>query len=773
MRRVFALVFVIAGVAVAIAASMRPRRTEPVRAGPVDPLYASQIQTIFDRRCVVCHACLDSPCQLNLQSFEGVDRGGNKAQVYRPERLEPMAPTRMFIDAHSTDEWRRRFGFFPVVERTGAERPSDSLLYRLVEQRREKPLGGFFDVDAATACPQNLDELAKELAARPEVGMPFGFPPLSDDETHALADWMRRGSGGPPEPPVPPESERDAIAKWESFLNADDPKSRLVARYLFEHLFSGHLRFGSASDGWFRLVRSRTRAPEEIREIATARPYDDPGVARPYYRFRRVREAIVEKTHVPYSLDDEKFGRLRQLFFESDWGDASLRFPSYDPSVAANPFVAFQAIPARARYQFLLDDAYYFVKAFIHGPVCKGQVALNVIDEHFLIFFLSPAADVAVTDHAYLQSVAERLAVPAEGGDGVNAIYGRFKFDEITYLKAQAEKLEGAPGRALTDIWNGDGTNPDAVLTVYRHFDNAVVLKGAIGGVPKTAWVMDFPILERMYYDLVAGFDVFGNVIHQTSTRRYMNLLRIEGEDQFLRFLPTPARKSVRDSWYRGHGVSPLVDVLEPFYGGPEPQIRFSSPMDLKGQLVGRILGEALPPTVVGEREPVQWKDEPLEADTLRGRFEREARTVAATAAPFVRVFPDATLLRVRAEHGTSDEDLVYTVVRNRSHLNIDFMFLEQDYLVPEEDTLHVIRGIAVARPNLFLTVSADELDRFFDEWRGLVPDDGSFRRFVDHYGIRRNDPRFWTTADFFDADFARVDPSNAGILDLMRYGND
>ena len=51
--------------------------------------------------------------------------------------------------------------------------------------------------------------------------------------------------------------------------------------------------------------------------------------------------------------------------------------------MAGNPFVAFAAIPPRARYQFMLDDAGYHVRAFIHGPVCRGQVALNVIDEQF------------------------------------------------------------------------------------------------------------------------------------------------------------------------------------------------------------------------------------------------------------------------------------------------------------------------------------------------------------------------------------------------------
>jgi hypothetical protein len=381
--------------------------------------------------------------------------------------------------------------------------------------------------------------------------------------------------------------------------------------------------------------------------------------------------------------------------------------------------------------------------------------------------------------------VASHLAVPAEGGDGVAAIYARFKLDELAYLRDQAQKLSELPGRSLRDLWDGDGTNQDAILTVYRHFDNAFVLRGAIGGIPKTAWVLDYPILERMYYDLVAGFNVFGNVVHQLSTRRYMNLLRIESEDQFLRFLPQSDRKSVRDSWYRGTGVALLVDVVDPFYGGPEPRMgpvdreRQSSPgggersrSSPKADLVRRMIG-ALPGPIVGALEPVQWIDAPLEGTSLRDRFERGARSVVATPAPFVRAFPDATLLRVRADEDGSDAtDLVYTVIRNRSHANIDFMFLENDYLVPSEDTLHVVRGIAAARPNLFLEVPSGGLDGFFDDLRSLEAGE-RWNRFLDRYGIRRTSERFWATSDFFNAHLAKVDPGNAGVLDLMRYSND
>lgn len=788
MRRFWLPVLAGAALLIIVAIALRPtgRSRAEAHAPPIDPSYVPRIQAVFDGRCVVCHACFDSPCQLNLQSFEGLDRGANKAIVYRPSRLEAMAPTRMFQDARSTEEWQRRFDFFPVVSREGPDRLTGSLLWRLVEQRRAHPVGGAFNVDVETTCPRTSRELTRELAERPENGMPFGFPPLADDETRSISDWIRAGSGGPPPLDPAPAATRDAIARWDSFLNADDPKSRLVARYIFEHLFFAHVQFENAGGVWFRLVRSRTRAPAEVDEIVTVRPYDDPGVARPYYRFRRIAETIVLKTHVPYRLSDAKLDRLRRIFFQSDW-DVSTP-PSYERDVAANPFVAFEAIPARARYQFLLDDAYYHVKTFIHGPVCKGQVALNVIDEHFLIFFLSPDADPAVTDPAYLRSVASHLAVPAEGGDGVAAIYARFKLDELAYLRDQAQKLNELPGRSLHDLWDGDGTNPDAILTVYRHFDNAFVLRGAVGGIPKTAWVLDYPILERMYYDLVAGFNVFGNLVHQLSTRRYMNLLRIESEDQFLRFLPQSDRQSVRDSWYRGTGVALLVDVVDPFYGGPEPRIQLtvrerrsspgggepnrSTPTPPKAELVRRMIG-ALPERVVGALEPIQWVDGPLEGTSLHDRFERGARSVVATPAPFVQAFPDATVLRVRGgENGGDETDLVYTVIRNRSHANIDFMFLEKDYLVPSEDTLHIVRGIAAARPNMFLEVSSGDVEGFFHDLRSLTAGE-AWNRFLDRYGVRRTSARFWTTSDFFNAYLAKVDPGNAGVLDLMRYSND
>lgn len=59
------------------------------------------------------------------------------------------------------------------------------------------------------------------------------------------------------------------------------------------------------------------------------------------------------------------------------------RLPGYAAATTANPFKTFAELPALSRYRFMLDDARFFVEGFIKGPVCRGQVALNVINDHF------------------------------------------------------------------------------------------------------------------------------------------------------------------------------------------------------------------------------------------------------------------------------------------------------------------------------------------------------------------------------------------------------
>jgi hypothetical protein len=762
-----ALVLVALAALAAVLILARPQASPPPAPVRIDPTYAQSIQPLFDRRCVPCHACFDSSCQLTLQSFDGLDRGGNKEIVYYPERVTAARPTRMFQDAKTTAGWQTNFDFFPVVDRSAPADLDRSILWRFVSQRARSPQGDSFDVDTTTTCPRTTRELEKELHANPERGMPFGFPPLSNAELTTLGDWLRNGAGGPASPTSEAETAalEGELGKWEDLLNGSDPRTPLVAAYLYEHLFYAHLHFDTAPGAWFRVVRSRTAKGAPIDEIPTRRPYDDPGIAPFYYRLRRVRETLVAKTHVPYRLDDAKLARLRELFFGPAWVDPG-PWP-YDARTASNPFLAFAAIPARARYQFLLDDARFFVQSFINGPVCRGQAALDVIEEQFVIFFVAPGSDPAVTDATYLPRVAADLGVPADDSGGFEAHATASAIKERRYLAARARQL--AP-RALADVWHGDGTNADAVLTVFRHFDNAAVLRGAVGGMPKTAWVMDYPIFERMYYDLVAGFDVYGNLTHQLSTRMYMNLLRIEAEGEFLRLVPASERARIHAEWYRGRVGKALADIHLAALAGPEPKEPSANPARAKEDVVTRLLTQELPPAVAGPREPIQWPDVPLSDDPVRARFELAMRGVAGRPGPDVTVFPDTVLLRVKTAAGSG---FVYTIARNRSHTSVEFIFSEGVELEPAEDTLQIASGIATSRPNLFLTVDEAHIDDFVARWKALRTGDGSWNAFVAAYGARRSDPAFWSTFDFFAGAFPVLDPIGAAVLDLSRYTND
>ena len=530
---------------------------------PVHDDYTARVQSIFDGRCIACHSCYNAPCQLSLQSHSGLARGATKLNIYDGSRPTSVAPSRLDIDGHSVPDWRAK-GFFDVV---GGTEPPRTLLMQLVSLRARHPtLQPKKPVAESNFCPADSD--TAELVSRraPEIGMPYGLPPLSRAEIEVLGEWIARGAPGPSEETVasrrvvPPELQAQ-IGDWEAFLNGSTPRERLMARYLYEHLFLAHLYFTSESAArppvFFRLVRSRTPCGAVIDEIATRRPNEDPETGSFQYCLSRLDGTIVDKTHIPYDLSPEKLERIRRTFLAPQWDVKSL--PGYADETAANPFVTFADIPVRSRYQFLLDDAEYEISTFIKGPVCNGSIAVNSIQEQFFVFFLTPDADNMVMSAEYARQARELLIMPGVWGSDVPILDGIPFFQRLiahreAYRKFRAEesrRLRPA-GYTLADIWNGDGHNPNALLTVFRHFDNAVVTQGAAGDLPKTLFVLDYSLFERLVYNLVVNYDVFGNIGHQALTRLYMDLIRMEAEELFLSFLPPSQRLGLRQSWYRG-----------------------------------------------------------------------------------------------------------------------------------------------------------------------------------------------------------------------------
>ncbi|MDM0046725.1 fatty acid cis/trans isomerase [Variovorax dokdonensis] len=760
------------------------------RFGPADPQrfdhasapmanevsYDRSIQPLLDKRCVVCHACYDAPCQLKTTSWEGIARGASKVPVYDATRLVAAEPSRLFVDAAKASEWRDK-GFFPVLNEhadtsVDASRTA-GLMHRMLalKQAHPQPSQGVvtgdidFSIDRAQSCPAGSQIDAYEKA-NPQGGMPFGLPGLSSGEHALMTLWLEQGAKAEPRPEPSPEARRH-VARWERFFNGDSLKEQLFARYAYEHLFLAHLYFDEAAakarHEYFKLVRSITPPGEPVREVAARRPVDDPGVARVYYRLVPERESIVAKTHMPYRLDDARMARWRSLFLAPAYEVEAL--PGYDAQTAANPFKTFAALPVGARYTFMLDEAEFTIMGFIKGPVCRGQLALDVIDDRFWVFFLAPSQTYDESLAAHLSQEADLLRLPTGSSNtGLLAPWRRYARMEKAYLALKSEALTqrvAQSGRQLdlSMVWDGEGRNPNAALTVLRHFDSASVVKGLVGDTPKTAWVIGYPLLERIHYLLVANYDVYGNVGHQLNSRLYMDFLRMEGEFNFLVFLPRDQREAVRDAWYRGDSLA----TREQVYGGParfdaDSGIRYRT-ADAKTELLD-LLRQRMQPLAPGQFASIDGEPDPA----LREQLQRLAGVRGAA----LQWAAEAAILAVdepgRPTHW-------YSLLRDNGHESVSYFLREKAQLRPEEDRLTVVPGILGSYPNAFYRVPATQLPAFVAAMSGLKSQ-ADYSALAERFAVRRTDPRFWAHSDALAAAYAKAQPLSAGILDYNRLEN-
>ncbi|MFP8777809.1 fatty acid cis/trans isomerase [Hydrogenophaga sp. RWCD_12] len=756
------------------------RHDQPAVAAAGVPTYQQHIKPIFDSRCVVCHGCYDAPCQLKLTSWDGVARGTSKASVYGELRLLEAPLTRLGVDAQRASQWREK-GFDPVLNERSLSpehQLAASVLWRSLQLKQDHPLPAGsvlpakdfdFALDRSNSCPR-LDEFDEHAQRQPLAGMPYGMHGLSGPEIELVRRWLQAGAPDGPAPPLPPAIERQ-VNDWERLLNGGSRKEQLVGRYLYEHLFLGHLVFdGDDQRHQFRLVRSTTPPGQPVQIIASRRPFDEPGVDRPYYRFVWDRETVLAKTHMPYVLSPQRMARWRGWFLQSPYEVASL--PGYDGDTASNPFRAFAAIPLQSRYRFLLDDAGYFVNNFIKGPVCRGQTALDVINDRFWVFFVDP--EIGGNDDAaqLVEREAEMLRMPAAEGSNAGLLQWRAiakAEDQLLEAKTRHMDMVFGAGRKpinLDFVWRGDGRNPNAALTIFRHFDSATVEQGLIGDPPKTGWVIGYPLLERIYYLLVAGFDVYGNTPHQVQTRLAMDFLRMEGEAHFLMMLPKDARIPVRDAWYRGTSDEVKGRVMGGAYRfEAETGIRYPKGVDPQLHLFSQLRQQLAP--VLATRHEIDARNEP------DPQARQALKQLAALEGAALQWMPELSVLRIDAgpQPDGGQGARYVSLLRNTAHLNVSTLFRESAMLVPEEHTLTVAPGFVGAYPNAFLHASPAQLPALVKAIAGLTSED-DYRALADRFGIRRTSPDFWTASDALMAAYRRWSPAEAGVLDWSRLEN-
>jgi hypothetical protein len=733
------------------------------------PDYQREVRPVLEHRCLVCHGCYDAPCQLKLDSTQGLARGSTKEEIYSTARFSPATPSRLFEDVQTTAGWRA-LGFSPVTPDQPNASEADrraGVMARILALKKQHPLPAGkvlpetfdFSLGRAQQCPRT-EEFDSFATRFPQWGMPFGLPPLRDSEDRTLTDWLAAGAPATEPAALSPSLARE-VRYWEKLFNGDSLKHRLAARYVYEHLFLAHLYLEDrgADTVFFKVVRSRTPPGTALSVISTRRPYDDPKVPRVYYRLWRDPASVVAKTHMPYQLTPERRDRWRKWFIDTEYTVDEL--PGYEPKTASNPFYTFQKIPYASRHSFMLDEAQFTIMNFIKGPVCRGNVALSVIQDRFWVFFTTPESVVGKQFSQFLAHEDGQLKLPAGAESGIWSVtkWHSYAKAQSRYLEAKGNfirKNAAALDKAgLNTFWNGYDTNANAALTVFRHNDSATVVQGLVGTQPQTAWLIDYPILERIHYLLVAGFDVYGTASHQLMTRMYMDFLRMESEMNFLGFLPQDQRISEVSQWYRGADRS-VHDYLDSYYehGVLPPPFDFKTSQP-KAELFRAL--QARMAKVLNHRYELQQSGLSAASIAALGRLD-QVRGAAAS------IMPQVTLIAVN-EHG------LLSVLSNSAYSNLSSILNSQSNRLPDEDSLTIANGVVGAYPNVFLQVSEAEIPELVAKIEGLRSE-VDYSALLDRFGIRRTDERFWAVSDRVLADYADSEVISHGVLDYSRYEN-
>jgi len=745
--------------------------------------YLKDVKPILDKRCVSCHSCYNSPCQTKLSSFEGVDRGASKLLVYDAMRLEAKEPTRLFIDAQTTQQWRQR-DFYSITDSFDANTThNDSIMLHLLHDKKINPevVGSYKPESDELICPRDKKELGEYFEDKPNHGMPYGFPAIKDSEYHTLAQWLAQGAHGPTskeqkEITTPSKKAQLEIQKWEDFFNTKDAKHSVTARYLYEHLFLAHWHFKAAPGEFFELVRSLTPSPQKIEVIASVRPFDNPKTDKFYYRLQKIHSTIVHKTHMVVEFDDAKLSRIKEQFIDTKWIEKP-HYIDYDTKTSANPFVAFFQIPAKSRYQFLLDNSHYIVMTFIRGPVCRGQMALNVIHDHFWVMFKDPEHDISIQNPGFLLLQADNLSMPIETTSKslIETFTDKYRMKYVDYYEAKQKlyKKLSPDGVGIDSIWRGNRASDAPLLTVYRHFDSASVHRGVLGEIPRTMWVIDYPQFERIYYSLVAGYDVFGNISHQTNIRRYMDFLRLEGEFNFLKFMPEDKQLEIVKSWYIGDDM--IQNLESNVLSGMHNQMNYKTD-NPKNEFIQKVVNEHILDSTGIKFDSINFVHNkeiqpqmPHEFKTTED-IKTGIKALKATGTEFLKHVTEGDvntmLLRIIMPDGKSK---VYTFVVNRWHDNVNSLFGEESRLKPEKDTFDVLPFSVGSYPNSFAVVNYKDLGDFFNIIKNFDASKKCQERFSKYF-IRRNNPQFWENFDWFQNHFNNLDPIQSGLYDLNRY---
>jgi len=250
-----------------------------------------------------------------------------------------------------------------------------------------------------------------------------------------------------------------------------------------------------------------------------------------------------------------------------------------------------------------------------------------------------------------------------------------------------------------------------------------------------------------------------------------MDALRVEGESYFLDFLPSDIRESTMREWYQGAKFKDLRYQT----AGMETPIDYVSD-NPKREFIEKVINEHLPGEFGIRFNPDDYMEAGRSYPSLPEQyvsnqdFMQAFNAASKPGTNFFRLVQDhnlnVALVRIRIP---DEEDRVISIVINRWHDNVAYLFSEKSTLNPVKDNADFIEGFIGSYPNYFFDVKKNDLPDFFDMLVNFDDSEEMLER-EKKYGINRADPKLWEAYDWFQAHFLQQEPVIGGLFDLNRY---
>lgn len=741
-----------------------------------DISFMKDVKPIMDQNCVSCHACYDAPAQLDLRSAAGIERGALPIDVYAP-RNGIIPPTLVWNSKNTIEDWRK-IGFFSVTE--GGK---DSIMGKLLRLGHDNP------VEPNERLPKNIEidpftrkfsfpnkyEIDAYIAQKPQEGMPLAVSGLSHKEYATLKQWLEEGAKFDNVPAVSSAADLALIGKWEDFLNSDDLRTQLMARYIYEHIYLVNFLFEDKEDAhMYNLVRSATPPGEPVVPVVQHLANGPVEEGNFFYRFLLLDQTRSAKmSRIRMVADQTKLDRWQEIFNEQEWDTQTL--PGYTEKDRFDIVGIFGDIPPKVRYKFLLDNTWNIRGAIVHGPSCRGNQAISSVQDQGWVFYEDPETSLYVNDPEFRKEVDPFLSFYMDWSNLQTALVTRQEYinrrKEYIKLRMQREAAEDVKPQ-MTDIWRGEDEDDSPLVTVYRHQTDGYILdkKVAGGDYPKESWLMDMPIMEHAYYTSVTNYDLF-NPLTGIWVRELFGLARIEAELNLLRFIPAEDRKRTFMGWYEGLLSAERLKLEMPHF---DPDDTVPTGIEYKTDDTMREFYQKLI-AYMGDRilsdDPINRSDAEPPTDAVPAAMRRiveASRQQEPSWHRFKALIPEASFLRIDRE---GQDPLVYTMTRDRWYDSKAFISTVLEEENPSKGTISILEGVQSTYPRFMFRIPEAEVDTFAD---ALIDahDEAALRKVAERWGIRRSSPDFWDYLGTMEDYVRKVDPTRVGTFDVSRYIN-